>query len=272
MKITSLKPRTRALALMTTAVTAMLWTVGGVGANAATIPTVPEPTNCSTYALCYLMNEPAGGTATTPPKTQMLDSSPNHVNSIKIMPGITRDGSAYHFVGTGSVIAPNKPAAQVGTRNFLITVQLHLDPLPGCTDGSCSQNFFQKGGFNIDPAHGQWKLEMSGTHVHCRVFGDAGEASVWYFGIGNSLTTGTLGKPGYWHTLTCSRVGDVVKLTVDGKSTEQRPDHRHRQRHQPPQRHHRGQGSGLRHGLRLHTRLHQFRDTAVPALICSGPA
>ena len=222
MKIMSLKPRTRALALMTVALTAMLWTVGGIGANATTIPTVPEPTNCSTYALCYLMNEPAGGTATTPPKTQMLDSSPSHLNSIKIMTGHHR-GTARRTTSSAPVRSslPNKPPAQVGTRNFMVTVQLHLDPLPvPCSEGSCSQNFFQKGGFNIDPAHGQWKLEMSGTHVHCRIFGDGGEASVWYFGIGTSLTTGTVGKPGYWHTLTCSRVGDVVKLTVDGKSTK----------------------------------------------------
>jgi hypothetical protein len=156
------------------------------------------------------MNEPASGN----PKTPMIDSSPIHVNSIRIMSGITRSGSSYKFVGTGSVIAPNAPAAKVGTRDFIITVQLHLDPLPDpCSEGSCSQNFFQKGGLNIDPKHGQWKLEMSGTHVHCRIFGDQGEASVWYFGVGRSLTKGG------WHTLTCSGVGDHVTLTVDGKTT-----------------------------------------------------
>jgi hypothetical protein len=204
------RPRVRIFALSTAVATGMLLTVGGIGtANAAT----GEP-NCSTMGLCYLFNEPASQT----PKTPALDSSPNHVNSIKIMPGITRDGSSYHFVGTGSVIAPNKPAAQVGTRDFKITVQLHLDPLPvPCSEGSCSQNFFQKGGYNLDPAHGQWKLEMSGTHVHCRIFGDGGEASVWYFGVGKNLTTGTGAK--YWHTLTCSRIGDQVLLTVDGKHT-----------------------------------------------------
>jgi hypothetical protein len=222
-KITSRQPRVRVLALTTTVATGMLWTVGGVGAAHAATTVVAEPTvaQCAAYALCYRMDEPKGGTLTPtpkPPGTPMLDSSPNHLNSIKIMPGITRDGSSYYFSKTGSVIAPNKPAAQVGTRNFIITVQLHLDPLPQpCSEGSCSQNFFQKGGFNIDPSHGQWKLEMSGTHVHCRIFGDQGEASVWYFGVGKSLTAGS--GSSYWHTLTCSRIGNQVKLTVDGKST-----------------------------------------------------
>ena len=217
MKIKLQRPRSRVLALLTAVGTAMLVTLGGVGtASAATQPPEPTVAQCATYALCYLMNEPA-----SPPSamTPMLDSSPNHLNSIKIMQGITRDGSSYHFNKLGSVIAPNKPPAQVGTRNFIITVQLHLDPLvKPCAEGSCSQNFFQKGGFNIDPAHGQWKLEMSGTHVHCRIFGTGGEASVWYFGIGDSLATGS--GASYWHTLTCSRVGNVVKLTVDGKTTK----------------------------------------------------
>jgi hypothetical protein len=218
-KVISQRPRVRVLALTATVATGMLWTVGGVGAAHAATSGYAEPTpaQCAAYGLCYRMDEPTSNGLT--PKTQMIDSSPNHVNSIKIMPGISRDGSAYKFVGTGSVIAPNKPAAQVGTRDFIITVQLHLDPLPvPCTEGSCSQNFFQKGGFNIDPSHGQWKLEMSGTHVHCRIFGDQGEASVWYFGVGKSLTTGTGSK--YWHTLTCSRIGDQVMLTVDGKHTK----------------------------------------------------
>lgn len=211
MKRTLLQPRTRVLALLTAVGTAMLVTLGGVGtANAFTQPTEPD---CSAYALCYLMNEPASPPAAMTP---MIDSSPNHVNSIKIMQGITRDGSSYHFNKLGSVIAPNKPAAQVGTRDFKITVQLHLDTLvKPCAAGSCSQNFFQKGGFNLDPAHGQWKLEMSGTHVHCRIFGDQGEASLWIWNVGDSLTKGTGAT--YWHTLTCSRVGTSVTLTVDGK-------------------------------------------------------
>ena len=181
----------------------------GIGAGAASAAT-GEP-DCSTMALCYLMNETTG---------PMIDSSPNHVNSIKIMQGITRDGSAYHFSGVGSVIVPNSPVAQVGTRDFIATVQLHLDPLPVCENGACDMNFFQKGGFNDNPAFGQWKVEMSGTHVHCRIFGDQGEASVWYFGIGQKLTQGTPGTPGYWHTITCQRVGDKVTLSVDGKTTK----------------------------------------------------
>lgn len=187
----------------------------GLGTGIASADT-GEP-DCSTMALCYLMDEPA-----SPPgaMTPMLDSSPNHENSIKIMQGITRDGSAYHFSGIGSVIVPNNPAATVGTRDFIATVQLHLDPLPVCQNGACDMNFFQKGGFNDNPAFGQWKVEMSGTHVHCRIFGTGGEASVWYFGIGQKLTQGVPGTAGYWHTITCSRVGDKVTLTVDGKTTK----------------------------------------------------
>lgn len=175
--------------------------VGAEGANAVNLPP------CTAFtALCYQMNDKTG---------QMVDSSPNHVNSIKIMPGITRNGVSYHFNGTGSVIVPNKPAAQAGLRNFKVTVQVHLDPLPACTNDACSQNFFQKGG--LSTTKGQWKLEMSGIHVHCRIFGSLGEASVWYFGVGKQLTTNS---PSYWHTLTCARIGNVVTLTVDGKKTK----------------------------------------------------
>jgi len=128
MKIKSLRPRSRVLTLLTAVGTALLVTLGGVGtANAATQPPEPTVEQCAAYALCYLMDEPASPPAAMTP---MLDSSPNHLNSIKIMQGITRDGSSYHFNKAGSVIAPNKPPAQVGTRNFIITVQLHLDPLP----------------------------------------------------------------------------------------------------------------------------------------------
>lgn len=201
------------LVLATTAVLTLA--LSGLGAGLASADT-GEP-DCSSMGLCYLMDEPASPPG---PMTPMLDSSPNHANSIKIMQGITRDGSAYHFSGVGSVIVPNNPAAQVGTRNFIVTVQLHLDPLPVCQNGACDMNFFQKGGFNTDPAFGQWKVEMSGTHVHCRIFGDQGEASVWYFGIGQKLTQGAPGTAGYWHTITCSRVGDQVTLTVDGKQTK----------------------------------------------------
>jgi hypothetical protein len=202
MRFLLLPPGRRYRTFLAVALAAALGTVlGAAGANAVSLPPcVPLA------ALCYQLNETSG---------PMLDSSPNHVNSIKIMPGITRDGAAYHFNGTGSVIVPNRPPAQVGVRNFKVTVQLHLDPLPVCENDSCSQNFFQKGGLSM--TRGQWKLEMSGTHVHCRIFGSLGEASVWYFGVGKKLTGNS---PSYWHTLSCARVGDVVTLTVDGLKTK----------------------------------------------------
>ena len=213
MPTTAKRPRVQLIVAMTAALT--LLSSFGIGVGAASAGT-GEP-DCSGMALCYLMDEPPSPPG---PMTPMLDSSPNHVNSIKIMQGITRDGSAYHFSGVGSVIAPNAPAAQVGTRDFIVTVQLHLDPLPSCANGACDMNFFQKGGCNANPAFGQWKVEMSGIHVHCRIFGDQGEASVWYFGIGQKLTQGAPGTPGYWHTITCQRVGNQVTLSVDGKTTK----------------------------------------------------
>jgi hypothetical protein len=146
-------------------------TVAGVGAN-------------------WQMNERLG---------PMLDSSGNNNNSSKIMPGITRNGSGYHFSGTGSVIVPAKASLQPGARSFTISASIHLDQ-PG------DQNFVQKGG--LSATGGQWKIEMSGTHVHCRIAGTQGAASLWAWGKYTFL------HGAGFHSVTCAKTLTGVTLTV----------------------------------------------------------
>jgi hypothetical protein len=149
----------------------------------------------------WQMNETSG---------RMLDSSGNHNNSTKIMPGITRDGASYHFVGTGSVIVKSSPSLQPGTRPFSISAAIHLD------SWGHGQNFFQKGG--LSETRGQYKIEISGKHVHCRIAGTKGVASLWLWG-----KYSVLHSPGF-HTVTCTRTADSVTLTLGRSSVTQKVD------------------------------------------------
>jgi len=104
----------------------------------------------------------------------MKDSSGNGNNS-SMMSGVTRNGSTYHFNGTGRVVVPTSASLVPGSRNFTLTARLHLTQLGG------GQNFVQKNTYSQSGT--QIKLETSGNHLHCRVAGNSGVASVWGWGL-----------------------------------------------------------------------------------------
>ena len=143
-----------------------------------------------TYGANWQMNEKKG---------PMLDSSGNHNNSKRIMAGITRDGFSYHFSGLGSVIVPNRQSLQPGNRSFQMSARVSLDQ-------TGDQNFFQKGG--LSATLGQYKIEISGTHVHCRIAGTTGVASIWFWGVGKSMIH-------KYHTITCTKYPDHVTASFD---------------------------------------------------------
>ena len=150
----------------------------------------------TTYGANWQMNETKG---------QMLDSSGNGNNSIRIGPGITRNGSYYHFTGLGSIVVPTSSSLQPLDRNFSVAASVHLD-------ATGDQNFVQKGGKS--DTLGQWKLEISGTHVHCRIAGTTGVASIWFWGVGPSMEKG-------FHTITCTKYADHVTATFDNQTKTQ---------------------------------------------------
>src|SRR5689334_9334377 len=82
----------------------------------------------STYGADWQMNETTG---------PMIDSSGNHNNSTIIEPGVTRDGSVYHF-DNGRVEVPSSPSDTPGARDFTLTARIHLDEI-------VSMNYVQKG-------------------------------------------------------------------------------------------------------------------------------
>lgn len=162
-------------------------TVGAVGpAHAATL----------TYGANWQMNETTG---------PMIDSSGNGNDSTIIEAGVTRDGSVYHFA-RGRVIVPSHPSTTPGSRDFTLTARIHLE------SNSSGENWVQKNTFS---QHGQQiKIENSGKHIHCRIAGSLGVASVWGFGKSAVLLNG-------YHTVSCSKTATAVQLRLDGHLVHQ---------------------------------------------------
>jgi hypothetical protein len=150
----------------------------------------------TTYGANWQMNERGG---------KMLDSSGNKNNSLRIGPGITRDGRAYHFTGLGSIIVKTSSTLQPGSRSFQVAASVHLN-------ATGDQNFVQKGG--LSETLGQWKIEISGTHAHCRIAGTTGVASIWFWGVGKAMEKG-------YHTFTCAKYPDHVTATFDKQTKTQ---------------------------------------------------
>jgi hypothetical protein len=155
------------------------------------------PASAATTAGSWQLNEKTG-----PAK----DSSGNGNASKSIGAGITRNGATYTFTGKGSVVIPSAPILVAGSRNFTITTRVHLTK-------TGDENFFQKGGYNQTGT--QWKLEISGNHLHCRVAGNQGVASVWAWGKAPALLSG-------FHTISCTKTATSVTLKLDAKSWTQK--------------------------------------------------
>jgi len=167
-----------------------------VGAAVTALAFTSPASATTTYGGNWQMNEKTG---------QMLDSSGNQNNSIRIGPGITRNGTYYHFTGLGSIIVKTSATLQPGDRDFQVAASVHLD-------ATGDQNFIQKGG--LSDTLGQWKLEISGTHAHCRIAGTTGVASIWFWGVGPQLEKG-------FHTFTCTKYADHVIATLDKQTKTQ---------------------------------------------------
>lgn len=135
----------------------------------------------------------------------MKDSSGNGNNS-SMMTGVTRNGSTYHFDGKGRVVVPTSASLVPGSRNFTLTARIHLTQVGG------GQNFVQKNTYSQSGT--QIKLEVSGKHLHCRVAGNSGVASVWGWGTAPTLLNG-------FHTISCIKTATSVTLKLDNKSWTQ---------------------------------------------------
>lgn len=147
------------------------------------------------YGASWQMNERTG---------PMQDSSGNGNSSTVIEPGVTRDGESYHF-DKGRVEVPSSPSDTPGSRDFTLTARIHLDTI-------VDMNWVQKNTFSL---HGQEiKIENSGNHLHCRVAGSLGVASVWGFGRAPILLNG-------FHTVACKKTATAVQLLLDGKLVHQ---------------------------------------------------
>jgi hypothetical protein len=158
---------------------------------------VTTPASAATTAASWQLNERSG---------QMLDSSGNGNNSASVGAGISRTGSVYAFTGKGRVVVPNAPSLIPGSRSFTITARLHLTAI-------ADQNFVQKNTYSTSGT--QLKLEASGKHLHCRVAGNSGVASVWGWNAAPTLLSG-------YHTISCSKTATSVTLRMDGTSWTQK--------------------------------------------------
>src|SRR5690349_19987959 len=115
-------------------------------------------------------------------------------------------GSTYRCLGKGRVVVPTSASLVPGSRNFTLTARIHLTHLG---DG---QNFVQKNTYSQSGT--QIKLETSRNHLHCRVAGNSGVASVWGWGASTTLLNG-------FHTLSCIKTATSVTLKLDNKSWTQ---------------------------------------------------
>lgn len=153
---------------------------------------IASPAMAGSTAANWQMNEKTGA---------MKDSSGNGNNST-MMTGVTRNGSTYHFDGKGRVVVPNSASLVPGSRNFTVTIRIH-------TTKVADENFVQKNTYSNSGT--QIKLEQSGKHLHCRVAGNSGVASVWGFGAAPALLNG-------FHTVSCIKTATSVTLKLDNRS------------------------------------------------------
>ena len=153
----------------------------------------------STVRALWRMGETSG--------TTMHDSSGQGHNgtltNVKVgQPGFS--GLGYGFNGTSSIVkVPSASSLNPGSSPFTWTTHVKFTKLP-----SADYDLVRKGLSTTSGGH--WKSEILNTgKAFCEVRGSAGTAH---------LSNGPMLNNGAWHTVTCTRNGSTLTLTVDGKS------------------------------------------------------
>jgi Concanavalin A-like lectin/glucanases superfamily len=156
----------------------------------------------STVRAAWNMNELVGPT--------MVDSAGDHDGTASNVafnqPG--HEGAAYGFNGSNSIVrVPHAADLSPGTSNFSFGAWVNFTQLPP------PQNWDMLRKGTVTSSASYYKLEV--------LTGSAGTARARCFfrdtaGVTISVVRGSNLNDGQWHQLTCSRVGNDFKLTVDG--------------------------------------------------------
>lgn len=138
----------------------------------------------------------------------MADSSGNQLNgalkNVRTgLPGV--QGTAFQFQGTPSVVSvPNNAKLNPGPGTFTATVRVKFSAPPTSAVGD--YDLIRKGLSGTPGGHWKMEIRQSGK-AYCYFKGSAGRLVL---SAGPNLANNA------WHTITCQRAGDQVRLTVDG--------------------------------------------------------
>ncbi len=142
----------------------------------------------------------------------MNDSSPNNLDgtiSSNVVTGV--DGSiddAFSFPRKPSTVTvPNSTKLNPGTSTFTVSVRVMFSDNPSSSVGDF--DLVRKGLSSTNG--GDWKLEiLQNGYAFCQFQGSSGKVTVRR---GPDLSDGR------WHTISCTRYGSSVRLSVDGSVT-----------------------------------------------------
>ncbi|MCZ3389315.1 MAG: hypothetical protein LH645_09430 [Actinomycetia bacterium] len=144
--------------------------------------------------------------------TVMNDSSANNLDgtlSSNVETGVDgSSGNAFQFPKKPSwVSVPNSTKLNPGTGTFTIGVRVLFTEKPSSTVGD--YDLVRKGLGTT--TGGNWKLEiLQNGYAYCQFQGSSGKVTV---------SRGPDLSDGHWHTISCTRYGSSVRITVNGSST-----------------------------------------------------
>ena len=108
--------------------------------------------------------------------------------------------------GTAVLEVADAPDLNPDTKDFTATAQVRLDTLPGPS----GYNVIQKGRYRT--RGGQWKMQVDQAGPDCRVAGRRGKTE------SGTLVAAPRQLPLHeWHTITCVRHGDQLRILIDGQ-------------------------------------------------------
>jgi hypothetical protein len=118
-----------------------------------------------------------------------------------------QSGFGFGFSGTPAYVSvPSSSAFSPGTQNIKLTASVRFSTRPSSSVGD--YDIIRRG--LSSTSGGDYKLEiLGGGQAFCLFRGSAGQVQV---------TGGANLANNAWHTLSCSRAGNTVVLTVDGSS------------------------------------------------------